>query len=226
MAPPVRYLAVEAELPEAPAQRDLRILFAEGRADAVWPLPAGGFRCSLELRAGDQEETRTKERGPWSPWPTDEGPLAELVRSRVPWLGAAKVGWAGMARFAPALARQFGHGSVWLAGDAAHVTTPLGVHSLNMGLRESMTLAAAVSSSLAGFERGLFAAYDASFRAEWRLLLGALPVAGSDPWLQAHGRRLVSSLPATGDALHHLLQRLGITAFAGGWPRDVVATAG
>ena len=55
--------------------------------------------------------------------------------------------------FARRLARSFGSGGVWLAGDAAHQAAPVGVHSMNSGLVEARELAARMSIQHIGGRR-------------------------------------------------------------------------
>jgi 2-polyprenyl-6-methoxyphenol hydroxylase-like FAD-dependent oxidoreductase len=204
--PPHRLLATEVAR-AGYAGRDLRILVGDEHIDAVWPLLGGRHRCSLQLPSGVEEERRFAERALWAPHPDGER-VGELLARRVPWL-VGPVAWSGVARFERRLARSYGAHAVWLAGDAAHTTSPLGVQSLNLGLREGMALADALADALTGDGRAL-ARYDATFRAEWALLHGAVPLAADDPWLQRVAPRLVGALPATGAVLVALLQRLGL----------------
>src|SRR5581483_853998 len=207
IGPAQRYLAAEVALPNGDAGRDLRLLLDGEHADAVWPLKGGACRCSLELPAA--EAPRFKERALWAPHPGGQAAIAELVASRVPWIGGnCTIGWSGVAAFERRLATSYGADSVWLAGDAAHTTSPLGVQSLNVGLREAVALADAIAREVRG-EAGALRAYEAGFRAEWELLLGRRPLPTNDPWLQKHAAQLVPALPASGPALRHLLRRLG-----------------
>jgi 2-polyprenyl-6-methoxyphenol hydroxylase-like FAD-dependent oxidoreductase len=213
LAAPVRYLSVEVSGSDRGGVYDLRVILGETYTDAVWPLQNGGCRCTLQLPALDGMQWRSKQRARWAASAAHSPDLDALLARRLPWLDeGAEIGWAGAATFEPSLAKGYGRGKVWLAGDAAHVASPLGVQSLNMGLREAYGLATVVAEH---FERGAadgFAEYDEGFRTEWRQLLGAVPLVAVDPWLQQNATRLISALPATGEALAHLLRRLGIQA--------------
>ena len=74
----------------------------------------------------------------------EEARVRELLRQRAPWfaVGARELGWSVEVRFERRLAASFGRGRVWLAGDAAHLTGPLGMQSMNAGLDEASDLAA------------------------------------------------------------------------------------
>jgi 2-polyprenyl-6-methoxyphenol hydroxylase-like FAD-dependent oxidoreductase len=212
-----RYLALELTQPEGGAGNDLRVQLGADSVDAVWPLAGGGYRCTLEIDLPDEavESPRVKERARWVPTGAPREDIVALAAERLPWLslGRCAVGWSGVADFEQRLAQRYGDGVVWLAGDAAHVALPLGVQSLNVGLREAATLAGALDLVLAGAaDRDALADYEATFRAEWQTLLGRTPLAAADPWLRANGGRLLPALPASGRVLSQLLERLGAAA--------------
>jgi 2-polyprenyl-6-methoxyphenol hydroxylase-like FAD-dependent oxidoreductase len=120
-----------------------------------------------------------------------------------------------VTQFERRLARRFGKGRVWLAGDAAHVTSPLGGHSMNVGLIEAHDLVnRIVEASRRGSGTGSLERYEIERQREWHKLLGVnvsfelLPHA--PPWLVAHARRIVPALPASGKGLSDILQKLGL----------------
>ncbi len=211
-----RFLALELTLPAGGAGHDLRVLLGDGRTDAVWPLAEGACRCTLELPAAPADESpRTKERSRWAPAGQPQEELVALAAQRLPWLSPERcaLGWSGLANFEQRLAQSYGRGAVWLAGDAAHVTLPLGVQSLNVGLREGVRLATIFDRQLAGADtRQELRDYERDFRSEWQVLLGATGLVTDDPWMRARGTQLITALPASGKALAHLLQRLGAEA--------------
>jgi 2-polyprenyl-6-methoxyphenol hydroxylase-like FAD-dependent oxidoreductase len=136
----------------------------------------------------------------------------------MPWhsTAARTVEWSGTRPFRKAVVERFGHGRIWLAGDAAHVTSPLGAQSLNVGLREARDLVSGVSACLDGRDlEHLVAGYGEQRRLEWRRLLGldGKPAArrATPVWASAHLDELVSALPASGDDLDDLLDQLGLT---------------
>ena len=71
------------------------------------------------------------------------------------------------------LASRFGRGNAWLAGDAAHVAAPMGVQSMNVGLREARALVGSIHAILAGdASPDALETYGRQRRKEWRALLG------------------------------------------------------
>jgi 2-polyprenyl-6-methoxyphenol hydroxylase-like FAD-dependent oxidoreductase len=147
--------------------------------------------------------------------------LEQLIAARAPWWTArpTEIYWSTLAVFDRRLARSFGNGHIWLAGDAAHQAAPVGVHSMNSGLVEAREVAARISriqrdegapSLLQEFATGTHEA--------WERLLGAsttvraLP--GADPWVRQNAARILACIPASGDDLEPLLEQLGLTAAA------------
>ena len=184
---------------------DAEIVLSEDMASAVYPLHGGMKRFSFEV-------TSTDSRLP------NRDDLSRLVEARMPWRERRfdVVEWSGRARFQRAVAERFGEGRVWLAGDAAHRTSPLGVQSLNVGLYEARELAEALSTCLEGRSSvaQLSERYGAARRSEWRRLLGlGAPLAlepGAPAWIRRHRERLISSLPASREDLDDLLDQLRI----------------
>jgi 2-polyprenyl-6-methoxyphenol hydroxylase-like FAD-dependent oxidoreductase len=115
----------------------------------LWPLPGGRWRWSVPLDDQGAALWRTKSRLSVSiPTGEEHEVLGRLLRGRLPWFGGEprEVPWATLARFERRLAGAFGRGSVWLAGDAVHLGGPLGVQSMNAGLREGAGLASCLSA--------------------------------------------------------------------------------
>jgi 2-polyprenyl-6-methoxyphenol hydroxylase-like FAD-dependent oxidoreductase len=147
----------------------------------------------------------------------DVGRLRELLARRAAWFDdrPERIDWGTVTQFERRLVRRFGKGRVWLAGDAAHVTSPLGGHSMNVGLIEAHQLVNRIVET-STTQRGVspLERYELERQREWHKLLGVnvsfqlLPHA--PPWLAAHARRLVPALPASGGDLSEVLQRLGL----------------
>jgi 2-polyprenyl-6-methoxyphenol hydroxylase-like FAD-dependent oxidoreductase len=212
-----------------PAPHEVRVVLAEGTSNVLWPLGAERLRWSFQL--ADPEglvAQRSKGRlavqlgGDVFPY-LDRDDLARLVAERAPWSGNGpghgELDWSVAVRFERRLAGRFGDGRVWLAGDSAHLAGPVGVQSMNVGLREAHELAWRMAEVLhAGGGDDLLAAYDRERRAEWRRLLGlegAPAVAdGAAPWVSRHAGRLVSCLPASGEELSLLARKIGIEVAA------------
>jgi 2-polyprenyl-6-methoxyphenol hydroxylase-like FAD-dependent oxidoreductase len=147
----------------------------------------------------------------------DETRTRELLRERAPWFekGAMDIGWSIEVRFEHRLAESFGRGRVWLAGDAAHLTGPAGMQSMNAGLAEAQGLAARIKrirDGQTGLE--LLDAYGRERLADWGFLLGQRgglrPGASASEFVAKNAARLLPCLPATGAGLAPLAAQLGL----------------
>ncbi|HEY6361427.1 MAG TPA: FAD-dependent monooxygenase [Vicinamibacterales bacterium] len=114
---------------ELPAE--CRVILDPDLTSVYWPLEEGRCRWGFQIRDAS-EHAASMER------------LEQLIAARAPWFTArpTQIYWSTLALFEWRLARSFGKGGVWLAGDAAHQAAPVGVHSLNSGLVEARELAA------------------------------------------------------------------------------------
>lgn len=202
---------------------EMRLVVADDTINVCWPLPSGYCRWSFELpqhhaATDERDKERTFGQIGGARFPVlAEDHLRKLLTERAPGFerGVQEIRWRMLVRFEQRLAEHFGRGRAWLAGDAGHLTGPAGVQSMNVGLHEARDLAERVAQALHG-KAGLdsFQTYDDARRAEWRRLLqldGAVEArAGADPWIAAHAKRLLSSLPASGAALTRLGEQLGL----------------
>jgi 2-polyprenyl-6-methoxyphenol hydroxylase-like FAD-dependent oxidoreductase len=174
-------------------------------SSAMIPLHGGMMRYAFQLAAAPLEILDLKL-------------LRALLAERLPWHHDApeRIEWSGVATFGRGVVDRFGYGRVWLAGDAAHATSPLGVQSLNVGLCEARELAATIADcARAGSLELLGSRYETQRRAEWNRLLAANPGAPLPPrvpqWVRQHLSRLISSLPVSGDDLDDALDQLGVS---------------
>jgi 2-polyprenyl-6-methoxyphenol hydroxylase-like FAD-dependent oxidoreductase len=190
---------------DAPTSRsgsEAELAVSDASSNAFYPLQGGIARFSFQL-AG------SLDRAP------DLSALRELLCARLPWHRehVESCDWGGVAEFRHALVTHFGVGRVWLAGEAAHLTGPLGVQSLNIGLDEASELALRIGEELrhpsqAGFGKY----YNARRTLQWHELLGiterASLSARSPGWAWRNLRRVLSCLPASGGDLDDLLDQL------------------
>ena len=204
---------------------EMRLCLDEAGMTVVWPLPSGYCRWSFQLPSFDAlEGSRDKDRDLVMPGAGDDRELTierlrELIAARAPWFRGSveAVRWSMFVRFESRLAQRFGRGRRWLAGDAAHLTGPAGVHSMNVGLREARQLAEIVAGIHAG-RTGAAALeeYDRAQASEWRFLLGldgGLEAGtGTDPAFAARRAQLLPSIPASGPDLQRLAAQVGLTA--------------
>jgi 2-polyprenyl-6-methoxyphenol hydroxylase-like FAD-dependent oxidoreductase len=187
-------------------------------------LPADKYRWTFQLLRDDrQHEFPDKERRAVR---VAEPAVDERIRQsvqavaqrRAPWFTSEikTVTWCTEVLFQPGLARSFGQGRCWLAGDAAHQTGPVGVQSMNAGFREGKNLADSFRRILRGEAPvASLADYDREQMAHWRQLLGisgGLKAGqGTDAWLSAHRAKILPCLPATGADLVSLAQALKLS---------------
>jgi len=189
---------------ELPAE--VRVILDPDLTSVYWPLEEGRCRWGFQIR-DDAEHEASMER------------LNQLIAARAPWCSArpTQIYWSTVASFDWRLARSFGKGGVWLAGDAAHQAGPVGVHSMNSGLVEACELAGRISQiQRAGGAPSLLEEFATETRQAWQWLLGAgqavraLP--GADAWVRQRAARILACIPASGDDLEPLLAQIGLTA--------------
>ena len=208
---------------------ELRVVLEPGRTSVLWPLPGRRARWSFAIDdSGARLGRRSKERlavqiGGRSFPHLDEDALPRLAAERAPWFDArvVDVDWSLLVRFQGRLASRFGRGRLWLAGDAAHMTGPVGVHSMNVGLAEAHEVGMAISQILRGQESGdVLEIYGRERLLEWRRLVDGEVAAraGSDAgrWLRADASRILSCIPASGPDLEHLAAQLTMSGTPGG----------
>jgi 2-polyprenyl-6-methoxyphenol hydroxylase-like FAD-dependent oxidoreductase len=193
---------------DAPSQRaglEAQLAISDDFANAVYPLQGGLARFSFQLGRGLSHAP-------------DLALLRELLGARLPWYGEPieSCHWGGVAEFRRALAERLGCGRIWLVGEAAHLTAPLGVHSLNVGLDEAHELARLMANELRASGAPQFGPdYEARRLQQWRELLGASEQsalnARSPDWARRHLHALYPSLPASGADLDELLEQLRLT---------------
>lgn len=193
------------DAPDARAGAEAHLVLTEGYGSSVYPLQGDWSRFSFQLGAAASQAPGLEQ-------------LQQLLERRMPWYGQAidDFAWSGSAEFHPALAERFGENRVWLAGDAAHVTGPLGGQSINVGMHEAEDLARRIALALQGSGPTNFGPYYCEQRrVEWTRLFGLSPshpdTSKAPDWVRRHVRSLLPSLPAAGDDLDDLLEQLKVT---------------
>jgi 2-polyprenyl-6-methoxyphenol hydroxylase-like FAD-dependent oxidoreductase len=202
---------------------EMRLVLDETTVSALWPLPGGRARWSFEIEAPEVSgELRfksrlTSQRGERHFPHLEEARVRELVRQRAPWFEPelGDLGWSIEVRFERRLVPAFGRDRVWLAGDAAHLTGPAGMQSMNAGLDEAADLAQRIARVLRGGEgQGLLESYGRERLAAWRFLLGRQgglrPGAGASAFVAKNAARLLPCIPATGEDLGALAGQLAL----------------
>jgi 2-polyprenyl-6-methoxyphenol hydroxylase-like FAD-dependent oxidoreductase len=220
---PSQVFAVFEVASPASEWKEVRVALDQEATSVVWSLGGQRFRFSFEMLEDQVELGRRAKRRLSFQVGSDVYPhlgrelLDELSAERTPWLDApiTEIDWQVAVRFERRLAGSFGRAGVWLVGDAAHLAGPVGVHSMNIGMREAHGLAERLAANLRGTASpGLLERYEVERRAEWKqLLAGAdalVPGPRASDWVQARAGRILSSIPASGEDLRLLLGQLGL----------------
>jgi 6-methylpretetramide 4-monooxygenase / 4-hydroxy-6-methylpretetramide 12a-monooxygenase len=192
------------DAPDPRAGGDAHLVLTDGAGNSVYPLQGELSRFTFQIGVGPEQPPGQKQ-------------LRQLLAARMPWYGrdVESFEWSGSAAFYPSLAERFGEGRVWLAGDAAHSTGPLGGQSLNVGMHEAHDLALRMAELVDRPSVGrLGHDYGAQRRLQWQQLFGlgsSMPnVARAPDWVKRNMTLLLPSLPAAGDDLDDLLDQLQV----------------
>ncbi|SPM33642.1 2-polyprenyl-6-methoxyphenol hydroxylase and related FAD-dependent oxidoreductases [Mycobacterium rhizamassiliense] len=84
---------------------------------------------------------------------------AVLTRARGTDLGLLEVGWMSRFQCEERQVAQYRHGRVFLAGDAAHVHSPMGGQGMNTGIQDAANLAWKIDAVLAGADDAALDSY-------------------------------------------------------------------
>lgn len=180
----------------------------EEGANLVARLPNGRGRGVFQCAPEDLDiETHLKDRVRFRiVQPGHDGELLsqlkEMIETRAPGfeLDAGAVEWHGLMEVPNSLVTRFGYERCWLAGDAAHLANPIGMHSMNAGLAEAAELARIVADSNTETESAAhLRAFNEGFHSDWKNRF-EMP--------DKRQRALAGALPATGDEFEALLRQL------------------
>ncbi len=202
---------------------EMKVVFDRSTTSVMWPLAPGKCRWSFQMEATDAPgDFPDKDRsrlvlGATGHTEEVRQRAHRFLRDRAPWFGAniREVDWRTDIQFEHRLADHFGRGRCWLAGDAAHQTGPVGMQSMNEGLREAADLAEALRKILKEKQgAALLQRYAEEHRAEWRRLLkldgGPKPLGSATNWVKGNCARILECLPASGAELSAMLSQLGL----------------
>lgn len=208
----------DGELPD-----EMCVVMDDRSTNVLWPMADDRYRWSFLL---DDEvapkDSRHKDRllmdvGGYRFPHLERSYMDKLIAERAPWFKGEvdEMSWRMEVRFEYRLASAFGAGRVWLAGDAAHMAGPVGMQSMNVGLREAHDLCDIYAGILDGTEReAALTAYGAQRTAEWQTLLGVNGKLSSNddahPWAAKYAGRLVPCIPASSEHLTSLVGQLGL----------------
>jgi len=219
MGNPEYFVVFEFECDGDPGH-EVRIVLDEKTTSILWPLPGGRCRWSFQVENFDDLEServkrRLSEFGHWVSPGLDEDRLRALIAERAPWFraGIRELFWSIPIRFERRLASGFGRGAYWLAGDAAHLAGPAGIHSMNIGLREAKDLAERFEHVLRQGASEL-ESYGPGREREWRQMFnadGGLQATGeASEFARRNATRILACTPASGAHLRTLLAQVGL----------------
>jgi len=178
-------------------EREACLALTPEAAMAFWPLGPELGRFTIQV-FHSLDETVSLDR------------LRELIRENAPWFSPRpeQLCWGAVAPFEHAITQRFGEGRIWLAGDAAHSTSPIGFQSMNRGFCEVRALANAIAGELFNRRAGPepFAQFEQEQQAEWVRLFGLWPRKAPTQW---HVSELAPCLPASGEDFEVMLDQLG-----------------
>lgn len=226
---PANYYAVFEFVTDADLANTMHVVLGPETTDVLWPLPGGNCRWSFQLPhytppaeplptlpAAREKDRLVVSEGGHEPVLAEDN-LKILIRERAPWFQGSidRIDWRIVVRFEHRLASAHGNGRLWLAGDAAHLTGPAGIQSMNLGLAEAHELTTALHGILRRGDspQGL-AAYNQRWQRIWKQMQGIdgglRAGAAASPWVAANAGRLTSCLPAYGDRLASLASQIGL----------------
>jgi len=221
LAGPEQFAVFEFETDREPGH-EMRVVIDDTTTNVLWPLTGDRYRWTFQLvKTTDAGEFPDKDREHVRYLVREanehiQHTVERLARKRAPWFAGkvVDVPWSARVRFEHRLAKQFGKGCGWLAGDAAHQTGPVGAQSMNGGLFEAEDLAGTLKKILReSAPHRLLEEYGRVHRARWEQLLGKTggigPVTSSDPWVNKRGARIISCVPESGENFARLIGQLG-----------------
>ncbi len=190
---------------------EMRMILGEHTDNVFWPIEEHRGRWSFQV-AMAETETPGMDR------------FQELLKERAPWFTPLPeaMHWSTLIRFDRRLADHCGRGRVWLVGDAVHATGPVGIQSMNIGLREAGVVGKLLAEATLGGSPAERSNYEDPCRAEWLGMLGVergatvLPDAPS--WVKGKADRLLPCIPGSGKELDPLLRQIGLAAPKSGQP--------
>ncbi len=241
---PQLFAIYEIETAE-PVDHVMKLVLGKTAHSVLWPLAKNRCRWSIQVTPStDGIEFPAKDRHRLMSVRARREldrieVLRDLLAKRAPWFHVetiTEMNWVAHVQFERQMALRFGQGRCWLAGDAAHQTSPGGMQSMNLGLLEGADLADRLKSVLRDkAETEVLQDYGRIHGGQWRRLLGLKDPTGParslsswasrhfrtilgikedaelhpplPSWASRHFGTIMGSLPASGDDLNHLLKQ-------------------
>lgn len=206
---------------KGPLEKEMKLVFQQGMVSAFIPLSSTRCRWTFELEKPphshlDRKRPSTRAGLLQTYPPLNEEDLCALIHDRAPFFQheLTRLHWKVEVPFANRLASNFAEGRVCLLGDAAHTTSPIGVQSLNCGMREAHDLSQTISIIQHGScPLSLLSSWNQRSHEMWRWLLGThtelIPHGERDPRLLPYSDQILTSLPAAPEKLPDLCAQIG-----------------
>jgi 2-polyprenyl-6-methoxyphenol hydroxylase-like FAD-dependent oxidoreductase len=206
---------------DGPGEAEVKVVLDEATTNVLWPLQGNKCRWTFQMvkSEGLSEFPEKERRSVRFAQPTVDEEIRQYVervaKQRAPWFSAnvRAITWCTDVVFEQRVAKQFGRGHCWLAGDAAHQTGPVGVQSMNVGLSEAAALVGSLRKVLR--ERApleVLEAYDRERQEEWQRLLGLTgglkARASTNAWVSERRARILPCLPGSETDLTRLAGQL------------------
>lgn len=202
---------------------EARVVFSDAGIGVLWPLPGGYCRWGFEIPEAEAEQySRDKDRlfmqvGAHGYQALETDILKDMLEKRAPWFDGSieQFRWRMIVRFEKRLAAAYGSNRIWLAGDSAHITGPIGMQSMNIGIFEGKELAQRIADLIEGTaSSSSLTDYCGERRLEWRALMGLSTSLeesqAADPFIHANKDRLLYCLPASIKTLPDYVHALGL----------------
>lgn len=143
------FILADADFTTPWDDREPFIRFSDSGPLVLLPLPDGQWRLIAQVPAGEKGDP-----------PSEESIRAVLDERRKEPLKLGKVSWASRFRVHRRIVPEFVHGRALLAGDAAHIHSPVGGQGMNLGLQDAHNLAWKLALIIRGMaDPGLLASY-------------------------------------------------------------------
>lgn len=206
---------------EGSIENEMKIVFHEGKTSAFIPLSRNRGRWTFELNQAPHFQTDRFRpsnciRTPQPESLLDHGLFQTLIEERAPFFkhSIRKFHWQIETPFADRLASRLTEGRVCLLGDAAHTASPIGVQSLNSGIREGHELSETISTIQHGdCPMSLLQSWGKRSHDRWRWLIGLTtklsPLPNHEASLIPYQEHLLCTLPTSPHKLSDLCSQIG-----------------
>jgi len=222
-AGPVEAFEVHEFECEEDLENEVRVVLDSATTNVMWPLADRRCRWGFQVpSAASGRDFPSKERqaivfAQDAVNAESRQRVEKLLQTRAPWFraGVKEFDWSAQVQFERRVVKAYGRDRCWLAGDAAHQTSPVGMQSMNVGLREAQDLAEGLIRILRqDAAPDVLTAYQDRSREEWFRLLGLKRIltagAPADAWVKERCARMLPCLPGCGEDLGRLANQLGL----------------